>query len=129
MGKLARCSVLIVEDEVLVALDLETVFAGLGCASIRTAGNLDDALAEIVRAPPDLAVVDLNVAGHLSLPVIDALTGAAIPFLILSGHGPDILPLGHRHHPFMLKPYEARGLVRRLEQIVKAGGPTSDDWS
>jgi DNA-binding NtrC family response regulator len=118
MGRLDRCNVLIVEDEVLVALDLETLFARIGCNSVRTAGNLDDALAEIERAPPDLAVVDLNVAGRLSLAVVDRLAGAAIPFLILSGHAPDVLPSDHRHHPFMLKPYDARGLVRRLEQIL-----------
>jgi CheY-like chemotaxis protein len=120
MGSLCRCSILIVEDEALVALDLETVFAGAGCTSVRTAGNLDDALAEIERKPPDLAVVDLNVGGRLSLAVVERLAGAVIPFLILSGHAPDILPPEHRHHPFMLKPYEAPRLLRRLEQILLA---------
>jgi DNA-binding NtrC family response regulator len=124
MGRLARSSVLIVEDEVLVALDLETVLALAGCPSVRVSGNVDDALAEVERAPPDVALVDLNVAGRLSIAVVEALAGAAIPFLILSGHTPEILPPHHRHHPFMLKPYESRSLLRRLEQLLDtdAGG-------
>jgi DNA-binding NtrC family response regulator len=129
MGRLARSSVLIVEDEVLVALDLETVLARVGCPSVRVSGNIDDALAEIERAPPDVALVDLNVAGRLSLAVVDALAGAAIPFLIVSGHTPEILPPRHRHHPFMLKPYDSGGLLRRLEQLLathlaRPGGPS-----
>ena len=120
MARLGRCSILIVEDEVLVALDLEMVFARAGCAVVRTAGTVEEALTAIQDAPPDVAVVDLNVAGRLSFPVLEVLANAAIPFLILSGHAPDILPPGHRRRPFMLKPYEAHGLLRRLEQILDA---------
>ena len=93
---------------------------------VRVAGNLEDALFEIERDPPDVALVDLNVSGRISLSVVEVLAGAAIPFLILSGHTPDILPACHRHHPFILKPYDPIDLLRRLEQLLDTGSTRHD---
>jgi DNA-binding NarL/FixJ family response regulator len=65
--------VLIVEDEALVAFQLEDMLADLGCAIIGPASRVGQALDLLRRRPVDAAVLDLNIGGELVYPVADAL--------------------------------------------------------
>jgi DNA-binding NarL/FixJ family response regulator len=55
-------SVLIVEDEGLIALDLAVLVEGLGYEVMGPVGSAKDAFALVVERPVDLALVDLNLA-------------------------------------------------------------------
>jgi CheY-like chemotaxis protein len=97
--------VLVVEDEALVALQLEDMLSDLGCAVVGPAARVGQAL-ELLRAQKvDAAVLDLNVAGELVYPVADALASQGIPFLFATGYGAAGLTEGYRSRPVLQKPF------------------------
>jgi CheY-like chemotaxis protein len=77
--KLAGLRVLIVEDEALVAFQLEDMLADLGCTINRPASRVGHALDLLGRQTVDAAVLNLNVGGELVYPVADALARRGLP--------------------------------------------------
>src|SRR5262245_24417421 len=78
-------SVLIVEDEPLIALELHGALHKAG-ASIPAATSIKEALTLIARAPICAAVVDVNLGGHDCSSVCAALTKRATPFMFYTGY-------------------------------------------
>lgn len=78
--------VLVVEDEALVALQLEDMLADLGCAIIGPASRVCQALNLLSGQRVDAAVLDLNVAGELVYPVADALASRTLPYIFATGY-------------------------------------------
>ncbi len=65
-----RTRILIVEDEVLVAMDLSDQLEELGFEVVGPAARIEDALALMAeQAVIDLALIDVNLSGRLSWPV------------------------------------------------------------
>jgi DNA-binding response OmpR family regulator len=118
MGSLAGRRVLVVEDEILLAMELEDVLAEAGCKDIATAGTVQAALEQVRRWRPDGVVLDLNLHGEKSFPVADALDEAGIPFIIVSGHSRAIVPRRHIERPFIEKPSDPRHVVRTLWAVI-----------
>ena len=115
-----ECRVLILEDEILIALDLEQKLRDAGYRHITNVATIADAMECIGTWQPDLAVVDLNVNGQKSFPVADALDTAGVPFVVVSGHNRHILPEHHAARPFLAKPYDPAVLLRTLQQLTEA---------
>jgi CheY-like chemotaxis protein len=84
-SSLREGSILIVEDEPLIALDLETFLHGAG-AKVLSARSLDRALQLVDHAGLSAAVLDCKLAGGDCEPVCARLLERGIPFLIYSGH-------------------------------------------
>src|SRR5690242_4990806 len=80
-----RC-VLIVEDEMLVAMELDDLLRGHGCTVLGPAATIKTAIALIATVRPDAALLDLNLSGHTAVPVAAALNGQEVPFVIVSGY-------------------------------------------
>lgn len=85
--KLIGVKILIVEDEGVVALDLETLLSEHGGITVGPAASISKALELIDEEDPDLAVLDLNLRGESALPVASALFERDVPFGIVSGYG------------------------------------------
>ena len=68
--------VLVVEDEGLIAMLIESQFEDLGHEVIGTAARLREALDLARTLDLDLAVLDVNLAGELSYPVAECLARA-----------------------------------------------------
>ena len=81
--------VLLVEDEALVALTLKAQLESLGCQVVGSAQDADSA-AEMARAlQPDLAVVDLGLAGSSGTDAIRAITSeTAARVIVVTAYGP-----------------------------------------
>ena len=79
--------VLIIEDEPLVAMDLETLLTGAGCTIV--AHRVEHRYGEGGRAerPCDVALLDANLGGEPVDEVAAALTRRGIPFAFATGHG------------------------------------------
>ena len=103
--KLKGLRVLVVEDEALVALQLEDMLADLGCAVIRPASRVGRALDLLARQEVDAAVLDLNVAGELVYPVADALQSRGLPYIFATGYGAAGLTMPYRRRPVLQKPF------------------------
>lgn len=79
--------ILIVEDEVIVAIDLTLQLEDEGYSCIGPANTVDQALALIRDTPPDFAVLDANLHGATSAPIAERLRELNLPFVYVSGYG------------------------------------------
>jgi CheY-like chemotaxis protein len=86
--KLLGRHVLIVEDEALVAIDLQFAFEDAGAEVLGPAMSLTDALAMAEQATQiDCALLDVDIAGQDIYPVATVLQRRGIPFIFHTGHG------------------------------------------
>jgi DNA-binding NtrC family response regulator len=112
--------VLIVEDEMLVAMELESLLEEQGCAVVGPAPTVDRALALLDRERPDAAILDVNLDGQTAVPVAAALNAQGIPFLLATGYGnaqasqPEL-----KDAPRVDKPVSHDRLVRTLARILE----------
>jgi ActR/RegA family two-component response regulator len=110
--------VLVLEDDVLLAMDLEDSLNECGVEVIGPCSSVDAALGFIDNTL-DAAVIDLNLRGKYSFPVIDKLRFYDIPFVICSGYAE--LP-GMRDKlvdfPVLSKPCDVEKLARTLISLL-----------
>jgi CheY-like chemotaxis protein len=118
--KLMGVRVLIVEDEIIVALFLEDLLAEFGYEVAGVAAQLDDAMA---RAPDyDAAVLDVHLNGRNVFDFADTLAARGTPFVFATGYGERGIPERHRARPVLQKPFQPGDLKRALEQVTASGG-------
>ena len=122
---LAGRRVMIVEDEVMIAMLVETALEDERCTIVGSYRDLAGALAAAHSETLDLAVLDINLAGEMVFPVAEVLSGRGVPFLLLSGYGQTGLPSDRRHWPVCGKPFNLDELVSVLGQLVIKGGRPS----
>ena len=111
--------VLIVEDDVLVALHLEDLLTALGHEVIGQATRIDLAIELARKSDMDFAILDINLDGAKSFPVADILRQRGIPFAFATGYGAEGLVDGYREFPALRKPYAQEDLERTIAQIFR----------
>lgn len=112
-------TVLLVEDEGMVALLAEDLLSNAGCA-VLTAMRLPAALEIVGRAALDLAVLDINLGGgDTSYPVAELLAGRGIPFLFTTGYGTVGLDPRFVDRPTVRKPYAPDELIRQAVLLLR----------
>ena len=108
--------ILVVEDEFLLALDLEQLFDAEGCRVLGPAATVGEALRTLATGPrADAAVLDVNLGGARSVPVAEALAARGIPFVAATAY-PELPEPVFAGVPVVVKPY-APGQVR--EAVVR----------
>lgn len=115
---LSGVRVLIVEDEALIALAVETLLRDFGCDVVAVAYHVSEALGVARSLPIDIALLDVNVAGKEVFPVADTLLSRSIPFVFASGYGVNALRADLRRHPLVHKPFAPQELRRALEDVL-----------
>jgi light-regulated signal transduction histidine kinase (bacteriophytochrome)/CheY-like chemotaxis protein len=78
---------LVLEDTLIIAMDAQGILEDFGASDITLAASVDEALASIDTAPPDFALLDVNLGEEQSLPVARALAERGIPFVLSTGYG------------------------------------------
>lgn len=110
--------VLVVEDELLIALEVEQMLAGLGCIVSGPAPTVARALALIDREEPDFAILDVNLGRERSAPVAEALRACGVPFALATGYNDRQLPEeAFRKAPHLGKPLDHHLLVGALARL------------
>jgi len=107
--------VLIVEDNMIIALDAEDSLSELGIKSVQVEGTVAGALAAIEKREPDFAVVDFNLGTESSAPVTQALAARGVRFVLATGYSEfasDLDELGASG--LIRKPYGATELEHAL---------------
>lgn len=112
--------VLVVEDELLVAMLLEDMLTDAGCVIVGPFARVPEALAAAEIETLDIALLDVNVAGEKVFPVAYALEKRGVPFLFVTGYGQAALPQGHPEWEAHPKPFQADQLTRCLARRIKA---------
>lgn len=113
-------SILIVEDEMLVLLNIEDMLSDHGCTSVSSAASADQAIAFIATQSFDAALVDLNLNGMKSYRVADALAARGVPFVFSTGYSKDSVDEGYRDRPVLGKPYSDVELVETLTRLFRS---------
>lgn len=118
--------VLVVEDEFLVAVDLEESLRGLGCEVEGPFPSLDEALAWLETATPDAAVLDVNIRGGLAFPIAEALRDRGVPFVFCTGYADiGVVPEDLGAVATFSKPTPAATLVKALTRHMDGQDRTS----
>lgn len=118
-SKLQGLSVFIVEDEALVALNLEDILDDLGCTVIGPAMRLSKANEMLGgEFAADVAILDVNIAGEPVFPLAEQLTEKGIPIVFATGYGQAGLPSSWHSHAILQKPYTIDEVVGSLAKAV-----------
>jgi CheY-like chemotaxis protein len=113
-----RLRILVVEDEMLVAMNIEDMLLALGHEVAGLASRLQPALQLAQEGDFDLAMLDVNLAGETSFPVADILRQRGIPYLFATGYGIDGIEEGYRGAPVLQKPFRSRDLAGALAEAA-----------
>lgn len=111
--------ILIVEDEYLIAADLEAVLQDAGATVFGPVSDLERAL-EIATAdfPLDGAVLDINLQGEMVFPAAAVLAEHNIPVVFVTGYERRRVPIEFGNAPCLTKPFDNRALIEKLAKVT-----------
>ena len=110
--------ILIVEDESLVAMLLETILEDMGCTPVGPASSIDEGLRLAASEQLDGALLDVNVAGRQIFPVAEALRERGVPFVFSTGYGEGGLPDEWRGQRTIQKPFTESAVHEALMAAI-----------
>ncbi len=115
----AGLTVLLVEDQMLIAMDAEAMLADNGITDVITCGSVADALRRIETTIPDVGMLDINLGDDTSGEVAKELTRRGIPFIFATGYNDRsaLLP-GFEAIPTVRKPYDWQEVRAALETVL-----------
>jgi DNA-binding LytR/AlgR family response regulator len=124
---LAGLRVLIVEDEFLLAMELETLVECGGCIPVGPASSVGQALALIDGEEPDIALLDVNLKGQRATPVAAALQQRGVPYVLITGYSDAQLSEPElRAAPRLDKPVNSGALTRAVKRALDGENPSSN---
>ena len=111
--------VLVVEDEFLIAMDLELLLQRHGWHVLGPATTVAEALRLLASRTPDIALLDVNLHGELVTPVAEQLQARGVPFVVASAYArPGQMIPALDGAPAVSKPTDEGRLLAVLEQAV-----------
>ena len=119
---LADRRVLVVEDDMMIAVLIEEVLQDLGCIVVGPVGKLDAALRLAGSEVLDAAILDVNIRGEHVYPVAEQLRTRGIPFVLASGYGDWALPAAFRSQPRLTKPFTYDDIEAQMRLLCGAQG-------
>ena len=123
MTQLEGLKVLVVEDELLIAAEMEAMLEDLGCQVLGPFSRVGHALDALDALDIDAALLDVNVRGEMIFPVAEKLRARGVPIVFCTGYAdlPNI-PEPLRGHVRLSKPCAATSVEAALRaQLAKAG--------
>jgi PAS domain S-box-containing protein len=112
--------ILLVEDEILVAMMMKDILSELGFAVIGPFSRLPEAMVAAVHEEIDAGIIDVNLGGEFVYPVADVLAARKIPFVFVTGYGVESIDSRFGDVPIVKKPVQ-----RQVLQGIFA--PTASD--
>ncbi len=113
--------VLVVEDEPLLSMDVESALENVGCIIVGPAASLDVAKRLVADAEADVALLDANLAGRSVGELAAGLKQRNIPFAFVTGYGREALPEGFREAPMLCKPVSHEQLIGMVCSLQEMG--------
>jgi CheY-like chemotaxis protein len=118
MTALQGLRILVVEDELLLALSLEQDLMTAGCSVVGPFTTLTSAKEAARREQFDLATLDINLNGQMVFPLAEELLARCLPFVFVTGYAHTDLPEQFRAHPRVPKPYDPPVLIQTIAQLL-----------
>lgn len=110
--------ILIVEDEMTIALMLEDMVVDLGHKPAALAMRLPQALQMAETEDVDLAILDVNLDGRMSFPVAEVLQRRGVPFFFATGYGSGGIEASYRDRLVIQKPFSLEDLGRAIDKVA-----------
>ena len=110
--------ILIVEDEMMIAMMVEDFLSDLGWHALGVACTLEKALEMARNADFEAALLDVNLNGRDTFDVADILIERNIPFVFATGYGAQGIAQRLRAVPTLAKPYQLDELDGALQQAM-----------
>jgi PAS domain S-box-containing protein len=110
--------ILLIEDEALVAMEIESELQAAGCVVVGPAANIPVAQRLIAESEIDAALVDANLAGRPVDELAAALTSKGIPFAFATGYGRDGLPRNFQDAMVLTKPFSREQMLAAVQQLL-----------
>lgn len=122
MARFEGLRIFVVEDEALVAMNLEMILEDLGCHVVGPAMRLERA-EEMVREgiAADAAILDVNLGGREVFPVAENLAEAGMALVFATGYGLSGIPDTWHGRPILQKPYTQEDVAACLTRALEEG--------
>ncbi len=118
--RLAAPRVLVVEDEMTVAMLIEDMVSELAYEVAAVVPRLEDAMRLLDSGTFDLAMLDVHLNGKTVFPFAAELRAREIPFLFATAYGPRGIPAEFQGHIVLQKPFGPVELRRALVALAGA---------
>lgn len=113
-------SVLIVEDESLIAMMLEDFLDSMGHQIAGTCESVPEAMSRVGEGGFDVAILDVNLKGERIWPVADLLRDMGIPYILATGGHIEPPPAAHAGAPVLSKPFTIDAIEPALSEAFAA---------
>jgi CheY-like chemotaxis protein len=111
--------ILVVEDEMIVAMLIEDILTDAGATVLGPAARVARALDLLGEEEAvDAALLDVNLAGEMTTPVAEELRRRGIPFAFATGYGAAGVPDGFAGQPLLQKPFQEQDLNRVMAEVL-----------
>jgi len=115
----ADACVLILEDQLVIAVGLEQILNDAGITHVITAGSEHEAMKLLENRTPDAAILDINLGTGTSICVADELVRRGVAFLFATGYGDGVsIPQHLQQVAVIRKPYDANAILASLQQLL-----------
>ncbi|HEY2895205.1 MAG TPA: response regulator [Pirellulales bacterium] len=115
-----KLSILVVEDEGLVAMLIEDMLMEMGHVVAAVVAHMPDGVDLARDGKFDLAIIDVNLDGQPSYPIAEILRRRGIPFIFATGYGAKGLDAEFVGTPTLAKPFASADLEKLLLRLVKS---------
>jgi len=110
---LSQLRILVVEDEGLIALNLELILRRFGCEVVGLVSEVGDIVDAVKKHQPDGIFLDVNLRGRKVFDVLPELISFGVPCVLSSGYDdPNQFPAAFRNLPRIAKPFDESALRR-----------------
>jgi CheY-like chemotaxis protein len=116
--ELSNRKVLVVEDEMMIAMLIEDMLDEFGCELVGPATSVPRALELIGKENVEIAILDLNLDGRDTYSIADALQQKNVPFIFATGYGSTGLRKEYGNRPVLQKPFQQKDLEIALAQAL-----------
>jgi chemotaxis family two-component system sensor kinase Cph1 len=111
--------ILIAEDNLFAAMELEQTLLAFGCQPVGPVARLDQALSLALSEDLDGALLDVELQGEMVFAVAEELQRRRIPMIFASGYGTDdVFPAAFVDHPRLPKPFGEEDVRRALAAMI-----------
>ena len=111
--------VLVVEDQFLIAMELQESLEKAGATVVGPVGRLDQALSKAENDDLNAALLDVDLNGERCWPVADLLSRAGVPFAFTTGFSANIvMPERFAERPVLPKPYREGEVLSAVAKLL-----------
>jgi CheY-like chemotaxis protein len=116
-------SIMLVEDEAIVALAVNDALTDMGFSVVGPFSRISDACRALRDNQVDAAILDINLAGETVYSLAEMLTSRKIPFVFATGYGAESIEARFEHIAVLQKPIEKEMLTRVFVRPDMAQAP------